>query len=196
MQLTSDGWRVIFDGTSKEGWVMCGPGELKLENGVLVTYGGMGMLWYSKEKFGNCKIRVQFKLTTMEDNSGIFIRIPEPPNDPWDAVHKGYEIQICNHGGDWQRTGCLYSLTKALKNISPALGEWNTFVITLDGPITRVELNGHLITDYKEGDPVPEKTIWHEPDRGPRPNEGYIGLQNHDDKCRVHFREVAIKPLS
>src|SRR4051812_33822432 len=33
-------WRPIFDGRNTEGWKMTGPGELKLENGQLVTYGG------------------------------------------------------------------------------------------------------------------------------------------------------------
>src|SRR5205809_295481 len=36
-------WRPIFDGKNTEGWKMTGPGELKLENGELVTYGGMGL---------------------------------------------------------------------------------------------------------------------------------------------------------
>src|SRR5438132_12666963 len=29
--------------------------------------------------------------------------------------------------------------------------------------------------------------------RGPRPNDGYIGLQNHSDKDVVFFKEVAVK---
>lgn len=48
---------------------MSGPGELKLENGDLVTYGGMGLLWYPGWKFGNCQIRVVFKLSDENDNS-------------------------------------------------------------------------------------------------------------------------------
>lgn len=196
MTTTSDGWELLFDGNSKDGWEMCGPGELRLENGMLVTYGGMGLLWYTRRKFGDCRIRVIFKLTTLHDNSGVFIRMPNPPKDPWEGVHQGYEIQICNHTDEWHRTGCLYSLTKAKKIISPVLEEWNHMIITLDGPRTEVQINGNLITDYTEGDPVPEKTIWHEPDRGLRPNDGYIGLQNHDDNARVHFREVAFKALT
>ena len=42
---------------------MTGPGEIKLEDGELVTYGGMGLLWYTGEKLGNCRIRVVFKPT-------------------------------------------------------------------------------------------------------------------------------------
>ena len=67
--------------------------------------------------------------------------------------------------------------------------------ITLDGPHTVVELNGVKVTDYTEGHPVPDKKFDFEPQRGTRPNEGWIGLQNHSDNDVVFFKEVAIKPL-
>ena len=51
--------------------------------------------------------------------------------------------------------------------------------ITLDGPHTVVMLNGVKVTDYTEGDPVPPRKFWFEGMRGPRPNFGWIGLQNH-----------------
>lgn len=189
------GWRPLFDGKSTDGWAMTGPGELRLENGRLVTYGGMGLLWYTKEKLANCQLRVVFQLTGGEDNSGVFIRIPEPPKDPWVGVNKGYEVQIDNRGDEYHRTGCLYSLTKAHNAVSPPVGEWATMLITLDGSRTKVEVNGKLVTDYTEGAPVPEKKIWYEPERGRRPVEGYIGLQNHGDEARVHFKEVSVRPL-
>jgi len=155
----------------------------------------MGLLWYRREKFGDCQVRVVFKLSGPKDNSGIFIRIPEPPPDPWFAVHKGYEIQIFNHGDEYHRTGCLYSLTKARSLVDAQVGEWNTILITLDGRRTLVELNGESVTDYTDGEPVPEKKIWYEPERGRRPESGYIGLQNHDDHTRVHFKEVSVRAL-
>lgn len=188
-------WRTLFNGQNTEGWEMVGPGELKLEHGELVTYGGMGMLWYNKEKFGNCQIRVVFKLADAHDNSGVFIRIPEKPNTPWDAVNKGYEIQIENNGDIWHRTGCLYSLTKAKNVVSAKVGDWNTMLVTLDGKRTITEINGQIVTDFKEGDPVPEKKQSYEPDRGPRPESGYVGLQNHGGDAHVHFKEVSVRPL-
>ena len=74
--------------------------------------------------------------------------------------------------------------------------EWNTMEITLDGPRTVVILNGVKITDYTEDQPVPEKKFDFEPERGPRPIEGYFGLQNHSDNDIVFFKEVAIRPLA
>jgi hypothetical protein len=51
------------------------------------------------------------------------------------------------------------------------------------------------VTDYKDGDPVPDRKFDFEPQHGPRPNFGYMGLQNHSDNDIVFFKEVAIKPL-
>jgi hypothetical protein len=56
-------------------------------------------------------------------------------------------------------------------------------------------LNGVKVSEYTEGDPVPERKFDFEPQRGPRPNDGYIGLQNHSDKDVVFFKEVAVKML-
>jgi hypothetical protein len=192
----SSGWRPLFDGKSTDGWAMTGPGELQLENGRLVTHGGMGLLWYTKEKLGNCQIRVVFRLTGGEDNSGVFIRIPEPPKDPWFGVNRGYEVQIDNRGDEYHHTGCLYSLTKARHVVSPKVGEWATMLITLKGKRTVVEVNGEGVTEFTEGDLVPEKKIWYEPERGLRPEFGYVGLQNHGDEARVYFKEVSVKSLN
>jgi hypothetical protein len=189
-------WRALFNGRSTDGWQMTGPGEFKLQNGELVTHGGMGMLWYTREKFSNCQVRVVFKPTDEKDNSGVFIRIPHPPKDPWDAVHHGYEVQIANHGGEYHRTGCLYSFSQAQNLVDAKIGEWNTMIITLDGPKTIVQINGQVVTAFTEGQRVPEKKIWYEPERGPRPDSGYIGLQNHSETERVHFKEISVRPLT
>jgi hypothetical protein len=68
--------------------------------------------------------------------------------------------------------------------------------ITLDGPHTIVYLNGVKVTDYTEGQPVPPGKFSFEPQRGPRPLEGYIGLRNHSNNDIVFFKEVAVRPLT
>jgi len=188
-------WRPIFDGRSTNGWAQVGPGRFEFQDGELITRGGMGLFWFTREKFSNCQVRVMFKPSHSNDNSGVFVRIPQPPTNEWDAVHRGYEVQIADTGDDWHRTGCLYSLTHARDHVVSKIGEWNEILITLQGAVTRVHINGVLVTDYREGEPVPEKTIWHEPDRGPRPVAGFIGLQNHDTNSVVHFREVSVRTL-
>lgn len=186
-------WRPLFNGRDLSGWKMVGPGRFVVENGAMKTEGGMGLLYYEREKFGNATIRVVFKLATERANSGVIIRLPEPPPDPWYAVHNGYEVQIAGGGDEWHATGSLYSLSRvAARPMKPA-GEWNTMDIVLDGQTTIVFLNGVKVTEFRGDQPVPPRKAWYEPVRGPRPDEGYIGLQNHDERSTVYFREVSVK---
>lgn len=59
----------------------------------------------------------------------------------------------------------------------------------------QVYVNDVLVTDYTEGDPVPEKNKNYEPDRGRRARRGYIGLQNHGEVDVVYFKEISYKPI-
>jgi hypothetical protein len=192
-------WKQLFNGKDLTGWKQVGPGHFEVVDGMLKTVGGMGLLYYTGGKIGNSVIRVVFKVTKPDDNSGVFIRIPIEPREEWMPVNYGYEVQIYDAGDEHHCTGVLYSLTTAMARASKPAGEWNTMDITLDGPRTIVVLNGTKVTDYTEGQPVPERTKEYEPQRGRRPNEGWIGLQNHpredNSDSGVYFKEVAIKPL-
>jgi len=189
------GWETLFNGRDLTGWEQVGPGKFVLEDGALKTTGGMGLLWFTPRKIGNSTIRVVYKTAAKEANSGVFIRVPERPTEPWMPVNRGYEVQIDDAVDDSHATGVLYSLTKAMARAGKP-GQWNEMEITLDGPRTVVFVNGTKVTDYTEGQPVPPKVQTVEPDRGPRPAEGYIGLQNHSDKDVVYFREISVRPLS
>jgi hypothetical protein len=170
-------------------------------NGLIRTHGGMGLLYYTDAKIGNAVIRVVYKMRDKNDNSGVFIRIPIEPREAWMPVHYGYEVQIdddpeAGAEDDSHATGCLYSINKALARPGKGSGQWNTMEITLDGPRTIVLVNGLKVTDYTEGQPVPPRKFDFEPLRGPRPNMGFIGLQNHSDNDVVFFKEVAVKKLN
>lgn len=193
-------WKQLFNGHDLSGWKHVGPGGMTVENGLMQTHGGMGLLYWTGGKISNCEIRIVFKMKDENDNSGVFIRIPTEPQDAWMPVNRGYEVQIDNHperGGedDYHITGALYSLTKPLAKPGKPGPEWNEMVIRLEGPRTIVLVNGLKVTDYTEGQPVPPKKLQFEPDRGPRPLEGWFGLQNHSDKDVVFFKEVAIRAI-
>jgi hypothetical protein len=196
-----DGWIPLFNGKDLTGWKQVGPGTHYVDSGLIKSHGGMGLLYWQGQKFGNCKIRVVFKMQKFNSNSGVFIRIPIEPREEWMPVHYGYEVQIDNHpetsGEDeYHITGTLYSLTKPLAKPGKPGPEWNTMEITLDGPHTLVFVNGQKVTDYTEGQPVPARKFDFEPQRGRRPNEGYMGLQNHGNDDIVYFKEVSYKPLT
>jgi Domain of Unknown Function (DUF1080) len=185
-----DGWKAI--GRQEGAEVMAGFG---VHNGLLETTTGKGVLWYTKQKIGNAVIKVVYKMSNERGNSGVFIRIPVEPKNEDDAINKGIEVQIDNRDDDWHATGVLYSMTKAMARPYKAPGEWNTMEITLNGLRTIVKVNGVLVTDYDGVSPVPEKKKSFEPDRGPRPAEGYIAIQHHDEACIISFREISVSPL-
>ena len=193
------GWQQLFNGKDLTGWKHVGPGEMTVEDGLIKSHGGMGLLYWTGGKFANCMIRVVFRMQDENDNSGVFIRIPIEPREEWMPVHYGYEVQIDNvghgNGDETHITGTLYSLTKAMAKPTKPGPEWNTMEITIQGPRTLVSVNGVRVTDYTEGQPVPARQFSYEPQRGPRPNEGFIGLQNHSDRDVVFFKEVAVKKI-
>lgn len=200
VQFDTAKWTPLFNGKDLTGWKHVGPGSDTVIDGLIKTDGGMGLLYWTGGKVGNCIIRVVFHMRDENDNSGVFIRIPIEPREEWMPVNYGYEVQIDNHpeksGEDeYHSTGMLYSLTKPLAKAWKPGPEYNTMEITLDGPRTIVYLNGVKVTDYKEGDPVPARKFSFEPQRGLRPDIGWFGLQNHSKDDIVFFKEVSIKGL-
>ena len=153
-------WRQLFNGKDLDGWVHVGDGFMTVEDGLIKTHGGMGLLYWKGAKFGNCTFRVVFRMQDENSNSGFFIRIPIEPKEAWMPVYYGFEVQVDNHpetsGEDeYHSTGMLYAFTKPLEIAWKPGPEWNTFEVTLDRDRTIVYLNGVKVTDYKEGDPVP-----------------------------------------
>ncbi|MEM1128194.1 MAG: DUF1080 domain-containing protein [Bacteroidota bacterium] len=189
-----EGWTPLFNGVSMEGWTHVGDGEFVVEDGQLKTVGGMGLLWYNERPFRDVMLRVVYR-NPDSSNAGVFIRIPERPTEPWMPVHRGYEVQIDDSEDDTHVTGVLYSMTEAMARPGQP-DQWNVMEITLDGPRTIVHVNGELVTDYTEGDPKVEKKNDWDPERGPRPEEGYIGLQNHGSEDLVLFREISVRDLN
>ncbi len=190
------GKKQLFNGKDLSGWEHVGPGSFTVENGLLKTVGGMGLLWYSGDKIGGATVRLVYKVVAPDSNSGVFIRIPDRPKDEWFAVHRGYEVQILDKAvDDWHSTGAIYSLSKASARPAKAAGNWNVLEIKLDGQRTAVSVNGKPVNDFRGDQPVPPRKYDYEPERGPRPDSGYIGLQNHDAKSTVYFKEISVLPL-
>ena len=190
------GFRTIGTG-GLDGWQMAGSGTfMELGNNIIETIDGIGLLWYTREQFANFILRVDWRATYPDDNSGIFIRFPalgnnDPANDWKLAVDQGYEIQIDDTGknpdvnpptfGDpLHITGSVYKLAPATKVASRPLGQWNAYEIQAKGNDVTVTLNGQLVSTLKNGN---------------RPKQGYIGLQNHHVGSRVQFRNIRIQPL-
>ena len=89
-------------------------------------------------------------------------------------------MQIVDDAGGQARktgTGSIYDVVAPSKNVSKPAGEWNKVRITCIGKKIEINLNGETIVN-------------HESDRSMR---GYIGLQNHDTRSVVKFRNIRLE---
>jgi hypothetical protein len=176
------------------GWQMAGNGRFNVIDGkVLEAEGGPGVLWYTSAAFADYVLCVDWRLSSLDDNSGVYLRFPplgrDDPEHDWQLADlQGYEVQIDDRGCDPETqacnsplylTGAIYKLAPALKHASRPVGEWNTFVIEAQGHRLVVRLNGQLVSDLMMDDS--------------RPPRGHIGLQTHHPGSRVQFRNIRIR---
>jgi Domain of Unknown Function (DUF1080) len=173
------------------GWRMAGPGGFRwtAAGDALESFGGSGLLWYADEVVEDFVLRVEWRVTRPEDNSGVFLRCPPLADDPRPAIERGYEVQIDDRGLDPETgrlgsplhlTGAIYRLAPATGPASRPLGEWNAFEITARGAGIAVRLNGAEVSRLEGAA------------RDPR---GHIGLQNHHEGSAVQFRGLGVMRL-
>jgi hypothetical protein len=211
------GFAYLFDGTEQtfKNWHTVGQGSFSLIDRLIITYpgGDLGLLYFAPRTFGDFVLRLQFRLDTLDDNSGVFVRsrnprLPVPDrnnpnitypynNQAWVAVDTGFEVQIDEQarpaGLDKNRTSAIYDISLG-PNIGqqqyqrgPVLqqGVWNDYEIEVTGDTYKVRLNGQQTTVFTNTDSF----------RGKSPTQdhryGYIGLQAHTG--RVAFRNIRIK---
>jgi len=172
---------------SKHGWNHYGPGyfELDEKTGILKGQGGMGLFWYSAKKYKDFILELDYKCADKTTNSGIFIRVPDiPKND--DYIYHSFEIQINDVDTGIHRTAAVYDAEAPRADAFKEPGEWNHFKITFKGKNIQVELNGTQVIN------------WNAEPRGKVKDfadKGYIGLQNHDSRSPVYFKDIFAKEL-
>jgi hypothetical protein len=182
----------LFNG-SLDCWKMIGNGNFVIifedtedqkQHPLLMTQGGMGLLWYYKKKFKDFILRLEWKASHIEDNSGIFVRFSDPRGDPWNAVYSGYEIQIDDlalpNKESVHKTGAIYGFMGPSKVASKPVGYWNNLYVSVKGQTYTVIINDEKVINSFHGN---------------RSKEGYIGLQNHDDRSTVFFKNIFIKEI-
>ena len=62
----TDEWKQLFDGKDLTGWKHVGPGSMTVEDGLIQTHGGMGLLYWTGGKLGDCVIRVVYRMVLFE----------------------------------------------------------------------------------------------------------------------------------
>jgi hypothetical protein len=177
------GFLPLFTEEALPQWRQCGPGRFVVQDGVATGEGGMGLWWYSGRQFDNFVLRGEFVQEQAIADSGVFLRFPDPGNDPWDAVHKGHEMEIGDpepNDPTW-RTGSIYPFCASGKANTKPLGQWNQYEIACIGHLYTVRINGEQVLR------------WTDPKQ--RTLRGYVGLQNYNDGKTVRHRNLRIKPL-
>jgi hypothetical protein len=206
------GFEALFDGQTFGDWRMStirnqpgrdNPGTFLIRRGAFEAHPGtdLGMLWLNRPSPARYMLRLEWMMTALDDNSGVFVAFPDPEQQNYDntayvGINFGFEIQIDElarpDNALIHRTGAIYSFkgpTDGPLNVHP-VGEWNSFEITVDPPDFTVALNGQVVNQFHfTGDPQsPQRGLPSTPQQ-PR----FIGLQTHTG--RVLFRRIQWKAL-
>jgi hypothetical protein len=201
--VTAPGFTALWDGTGDplaQGWRQSGPGGFSVvDDGPgdgcrLLSQGGLGLLWYAAQPFGDYELRVQWRTEDATDNSGIFIGVPAGGGNTHNlAISSGYEVQVREGtvgDGEDQKTGSIYNEQRELRRTARPAGEWNDYSITVEQteelgrPLVTVRLNGEIVNVFQGTDDF----------RATGP--GHIGLQNHGANDAVSFRDIQVRTLT
>jgi hypothetical protein len=193
----------LFDGATLAGWRMAGVGSFTVEDAALVAQpaDGLGLLWSTIPTPPDFLLRLQWKRTAADDNSGVFIRFPDPEskgydNTAWVAVDWGLEIQIDDtghpDGAPLHTTGAIYEQPGQQLSLVPSrpVGEWNTYEIEVRGQTYIVRLDGTQVTTLVYGGDAtrPDRAL---PSTAAVPR--FIGIQSHTG--HPAFRNIEIRAL-
>jgi len=198
----ADGWRLLFDGHSLDGWRgynMDGmPGGWAVEDGLLTRVGEGGDI-ITKDEFGDFELVVDWRVEE-GGNSGILYRAAE--GEEW-IFHSAPEYQVLDdaHHGDGgsplTSAGSNYGLNPAPRGLVHPAMEWNTARIVVRGNHVEHWLNGQRTVEYELG-----SADWAERVANSKFNQwpaygqaarGHIGLQDHGN--RVWYRNMKIREL-
>lgn len=179
------GWTVLFDGTDLTHWEEIEGGEWSIEDGVLIGRNGRnwstnpeitGSYLRSKKMYSDFILELEYAINE-RGNSGVMFRSGPEKNPSF----TGYEMQITDcHGREPNnRAMGIYDVVAPTENRAKPAGEWNHAVIQAKGHHITIDLNGKTVVDYT----------------GDRRLEGYLGLQNHDDRSVIKFRNIRIKEI-
>jgi Domain of Unknown Function (DUF1080) len=202
-QERADGWRLLFDGRTTEGWkgykTDTVPGAWHVVDGVLTKSVETGDL-ITQDEFGDFELAWEWKLAP-GGNAGLFYRATEE----YEHVYwSGPEYQLLDdarHPDGKSRltaAGAAYGLYPAPAGVVRPAGEWNASRIVVKGSHVEHWMNGTKLLEYDLGSPDWEAKVkaskfgaW--PHYG-RAATGRIGVQgDHDGE--LSLRNVKIRVL-
>lgn len=183
------GFKPLMDGKTFAGWKMANENTntFKIEEGAFVARGERCHLFYvgDEQPFKNFHLKVDV-MTDPVSNGGIYFHTKYQEKG-WPTG--GFECQVNNTQGDWKKTGSLYDLV----NVSQSLAtdnKWWTQEIIVEGSRVTVKVDGKVVLEYNE---PPGATGGKSFER--KLTEGTFGLQAHDPKSVVRYKNIRVKRL-
>ncbi|MEK0444845.1 MAG: hypothetical protein RLZZ399_166 [Verrucomicrobiota bacterium] len=160
-QEKSQGWKLLFDGKSTQGWIALGKTVFpekgwKLEDGELRhEKGGGGGDIVTKDAYTNFEFTFEWQIGEA-GNSGVKYNLPDP------AKNLGFEYQLLDDAkhpdgvknGTSHQTAALYDLIEPSPNrkVRP-VGEWNHSRLLVDGNHVEHWINGVQSLSFEMGSP-------------------------------------------
>jgi len=199
------GWRLLFDGKTTIGWRGYGkqeaPGGWKVQDGILARVDKGGDLM-TEDEFGDFEFQTDWRIEE-GGNSGIIYRAAETDKPPYTT---GPEYQLLDDerhpdakaGKDGNRkSGSLYDVYAAAKNVVKPAGQWNTAKIVCKGNHVEHWLNGEKVVDAEIGSADWKERVaaskWAKVTTYATVAKGHIDLQDHGAK--VEFRNIKVRDL-
>ncbi|MEO1010473.1 MAG: DUF1080 domain-containing protein [Bacteroidota bacterium] len=214
MTESKQGWTVLFDGTSFDGWneyLKDGVSEhWKLEDGAMVFYPpqdrkkGESYNLVTQKEFTDFELSLDWRIAEA-GNSGIFWGVQEMPSlkQPYQT---GPEIQVLDNekhpdgkNGIDRQAGALYDMVGPSKDVTKPVGQWNTMVIRIDHKAEKgsVHMNGTEIVKFPVGNEswnsMVSQAKFADWEHFGKYTKGKIGLQDHSDV--VAYRNIKIREL-
>lgn len=186
-KLPGEDWVPLFNGKDLTGWVQIGKEKWTVENGVIHGQAVTKEYGYlrTEKNYKDFMLAIQFKCEGT-GNSGVFFHTEFEPGTP--KVTQGLQFEIdCalgRHTGGIYGDGRQWIVWPAPENeIVVRRGEWNEYLLKVEGNRYIARLNGVLMVDFT--------------DPSPRSFDGGIALQLHSGgEGNMKFREIYIRDLS
>jgi Domain of Unknown Function (DUF1080) len=192
-------FKVIFDGSSGTGWILCDKKPLPKANvqaDGLNPHGTGSYLVVYETPLANFVLDFDYKLSK-GCNSGVFIRVGDLKN----PIYTGIEVAIDDTTGTGMHdSGALYDLVAPKVNAQKPAGEWNHMTVTAQGPKLCVVLNGTEVSTLNLDEwnatgkrPDGSSHKFNDVAIGKLPRTGYFGFQDHGSDC--WYKNVKVKEL-
>lgn len=182
------GFKPLMDGKTFTGWKMANENTntFKIEDGAFVTRGNRCHLFYvgDEQPFKNFHLKVDV-MTDTNSNGGIYFHTKYQENS-WPKG--GFECQVNNTQGDWKKTGSLYDVVNVAQSLATD-NKWWTQEIIVEGNKVTVKVDGKIVLNYNE----PPGAQAGDFER--KLSEGTFGLQAHDPKSVVRYKNIRVKRL-